>query len=196
MKRLFDIFLSFIGLLLLSPILLLIAILVKLSSKGTVFFTQIRIGKNFKPFKLYKFRSMIISDPKAGLPITSADDPRITKIGKILRKTKLDEIPQLLNVLIGDMSFVGPRPEVEKYISLFKNEYRIILSIKPGITDYAAIEFSNEEQILKKYSNPEEGYIKEILPKKIELYKKYLNDYSFKGDIKIIFATIYKILKK
>jgi len=125
---------------------------------------------------LFKFRSMVMNAPEKGPAITIGGDPRITKIGRFLRKTKLDELPQLINVLNGDMSIVGPRPEVEKYVEMFKDDYKVILQVKPGITDYATIEFRDEEDVLKKFQNPEDGYIKEVLPKKIELYKKYIKD--------------------
>ena len=195
-KRIFDFFSSLIGIFLFLLFYFIIGILIKIEDKGPVLYKSKRIGQNFKPFFLLKFRSMIVNADKIGPLITKEKDPRITKIGKFLRKTKIDEFPQLFNVLKGEMSIVGPRPEVEKYISYFKKDYKKILSIKPGITDYAAIEFRNEEEILDKFENIEESYIKEILPQKINLYKKYLNEVGFITDLNIIFKTIWKILRK
>lgn len=189
-KRCLDSLASFIGLLLLFPLLLLIAIWIKTSSAGSVFYTQYRVGKNFKPFKLYKFRSMTVGADKKGLSITSANDTRITKVGKIIRKYKIDELPQLLNVLKGDMSLVGPRPEVERYVNLKRQDYTQILKVKPGITDNAAIAFRNEEEILAQYQDKEKAYIEIILPKKIELYQQYIGEMSFVKDIQLILKTI------
>jgi len=187
-KRLFDIISSLIGLILLSPLFIIISILIKLDSKGSIFYTQERITKDFKPFKLFKFRSMK-SDSK-GLSITSANDNRITKIGKFIRKSKIDELPQLLNVLIGEMSLVGPRPEVIKYVDIKKDEYQKVLSVKAGITDNSAIEFRDEEGILEGYDDKEKAYIDIILPKKIELYNQYIDNISFKNDIILILKTL------
>ncbi|SHO81414.1 Lipid carrier : UDP-N-acetylgalactosaminyltransferase [hydrothermal vent metagenome] len=187
-KRLFDIISSFIGVILLSPIFIIISILIKLDSKGDIFYTQIRITKDFKPFKLFKFRSM--RQDSSGLSITSRDDNRITKIGKFIRKTKIDELPQLLNVLIGDMSLVGPRPEVSKYVEIKRDEYKKVLSVKAGITDNSAIEFRDEEEILASYDDKEKAYIDIILPQKIELYNKYIDNINFKNDIILILKTI------
>jgi lipopolysaccharide/colanic/teichoic acid biosynthesis glycosyltransferase len=195
MKRLFDLISSFLALCCFLPLFLIIALLIKTNSVGPIFFSQKRIGKNFKQFNLYKFRSMVVDASQKGLFITASGDPRITEIGKFLRKTKMDELPQLFNVLKGDMSIVGPRPEVLKYVNMFRDAYKEILKIKPGITDFATIEFSDEERVLKKYSNPEEGYVKEILPRKIELYKKYIKQMSFLTDIKLILLTLWKIVK-
>ncbi len=193
-KRLFDFFASLIGIIILSPMFLIIAILIKLYDRGPVFFKQKRIGQNFKPFYIYKFRTMIVNAEKMGPSITKGGDPRITPLGRVLRKFKLDEFPQLFNVLKGEMSLVGPRPEVEKYVNLFKEEYKQILQVKPGITDYASIYFRDEEAILKNYVNPEEGYVKEVLPQKIKFYKKYLKDISFFTDLRLIFLTFWRII--
>jgi lipopolysaccharide/colanic/teichoic acid biosynthesis glycosyltransferase len=157
MKRLFDLFFSSMGLLVLWPLFLVIAILIKQDSSGPVFFQQKRVGRGFKVFNLYKFRTMAADAPSKGLTVTAGGDSRITPIGAFLRKTKIDELPELINVLKGDMSLVGPRPEVPKYVEMFKGEYKEILKLKPGITDYAAIEFRDEEGILKRYDNPEES---------------------------------------
>lgn len=178
---------------LLIPLFLILAIAIKLGSCGPVFFKQERIGKEFRPFLLYKFRSMVVDAPEKGSSVTVLGDPRITRIGRFLRRTKIDELPQLLNVLKGEMSIVGPRPEVRKYVELFRDDYKEILAIKPGLTDYAAIEFSKEEEILKKYTNPELGYINELLPSKIKLYKKYLNNMGFLVDLRLICLTARKI---
>jgi lipopolysaccharide/colanic/teichoic acid biosynthesis glycosyltransferase len=195
MKRLFDLFFSSMGLLVLWPLFLVIAILIKQDSSGPVFFQQKRVGRGFKVFNLYKFRTMAADAPSKGLTVTAGGDSRITPIGAFLRKTKIDELPELINVLKGDMSLVGPRPEVPKYVEMFKGEYKEILKLKPGITDYAAIEFRDEEGILKRYDNPEEGYVKEVLPRKIELYKKYLQERNFLIDIRLIFLTLYRIMR-
>jgi len=197
-KRAFDFLVSLIGLIILSPLFGIISILIKIHDKGPIFFKQKRIGQNFKPFYIYKFRTMIINAENKGPLITKEDDPRITALGKFLRKFKIDELPQLINVLKGDMSLVGPRPEVEKYVNFFKKDYKEILKIKPGITDYATIYFKDEELILKKFAknndNIEEVYLKQILPQKIKFYKKYLQEISFFTDLKLIFLTIWKIL--
>lgn len=189
-KRVFDICVSSVVLVLLTPLFLIISIMIKVGSKGRVFFIQKRVGKDFREFDLYKFRTM---RDEEGLEITAKDDPRITKIGRFLRKTKIDELPQLLNVLKGDMSLVGPRPEVKKYVEIKKDEYQKILTVKPGITDLAAIEFSNEEEILANFADREKAYINEILPKKIELYLKYIENITFKNDISIMIKTIQKV---
>ena len=195
-KRIFDLFLAIPSLIILSPVFLISAILIKLESPGPIIFAQERIGQNGKIFKLYKFRTMIKDASKVGPPVTTANDPRITKVGKLLRKYKIDEMLQIINIIKGDMSVIGPRPEIKKYVEMFKDEYKEILKIKPGMTDYALIAFRNEEEILAKFENVEEGYIKEIMPKKIELYKKYIKDMSLLTDIKIFFKSIWEILKK
>lgn len=196
MKRVFDILLSSLGLLLLSPLFFAVAVVIKVQDSGPVFFVQERVGMNFRTFRLYKFRTMLSGTSYAGPPVTTAGDPRITSVGRALRWAKLDELPQLINVLKGDMSLVGPRPELMKYVELFRSEYDKILSIRPGITDFAAIDFRNEEFILNKYQDPEEGYVTEVLPAKIVLYKKYLNEMCFATDLKLIILTILKILRK
>ncbi len=189
-KRIFDIFAVLIGGTLLLPIVIPIAFWIKLSSKGPLFYIQKRVGKDFKEFNLYKFRSMVINADEIGPSVTSGDDPRITKVGRIIRKTKIDELPQLLNVLKGDMSLVGPRPEVMKFVKLKENEYKKILSIKPGITDNAAIEFRDEETIMEQYEEKEKAYIDIVLPKKIKLYNHYIDNISLKNDIILILKTL------
>ena len=194
LKRIFDITLSLLGLILLLPFMLIIAILIKIDSKGSVFFKQVRVTKNGREFKIFKYRTMRVGSDKYS-QITVGKDDRITKIGLFLRKYKLDEIPQLINVFIGDMSLVGPRPEVPKYVALYTEEQREILKVRAGITDYASIEFSNENDILSDEADPEKAYIEKIMPRKIELNKKYLSEISVITDIKIILLTIKKILK-
>ena len=194
LKRIFDITLSLFGLIILLPFMLIIAILIKFDSKGTVFFKQIRITKGGKEFKIFKYRTMKAGSDKYS-QITVGKDERITKIGSFLRKYKLDEIPQLINVLIGDMSLVGPRPEVPKYVALYTDEQKEILKVKAGITDYASIEFSDENDLLASEEDPEKEYIEKIIPKKIELNTKYLSEISVLTDIRIILLTIKKILK-
>ena len=194
LKRIFDIISSLFGLILLSPFMIIIAILIKLDSKGPIFFKQVRVTKNGREFKIFKYRTMRVGSDKFS-QITVGKDSRITKVGDFLRKYKLDEIPQLINVLIGDMSLVGPRPEVPKYVALYTEEQREILKVRAGITDYASIEFSNENDILANESDPEKAYIEKIMPRKIELNKKYLSEISVMTDIKIILSTIKKILK-
>ena len=194
LKRIFDIILSLFGLIILLPFMLIIAIFIKLDSKGPVFFKQLRVTKNGREFKIFKYRTMRVGSDKYS-QITVGKDGRITKIGSFLRKYKLDEIPQLINVLIGDMSLVGPRPEVPKYVALYTDEQKEILKVRAGITDYASIEFSDENDLLALEEEPEKAYIEKIMPKKIELNKKYLSETSVLTDIKIILLTIKKILK-
>ena len=194
LKRIFDIISSLFGLILLLPFMIIIAILIKLDSKGPIFFRQVRVTKNGREFKILKYRTMRVGSDKYS-QITVGKDSRITKVGDFLRKYKLDEIPQLINVLIGDMSLVGPRPEVPKYVALYTEEQREILKVRAGITDYASIEFSNENDILANETDPEKAYIEKIMPRKIELNKKYLSEISVMTDIKIILLTIKKILK-
>jgi len=194
LKRIFDFTASLLGLIVLSPLFLVIAILIKLDDGGSIFFRQTRVGQYGKPFKIYKFRTMVENAEKLGAQVTKGDDPRITKVGRFLRKYKLDELPQLINVLKGEMSLVGPRPEVPKFVKLFEEDYKEILKVKPGITDYASLEFKDENELLKGAENPEEVYIREILPKKIEYYKRYLKEISFTTDLKVIFKTIWGIV--
>ena len=194
LKRIFDIISSLLGLILLSPFMIIIAILIKFDSKGPIFFKQVRVTKNGREFKIFKYRTMRVGSDKFS-QITVGKDSRITKVGDFLRKYKLDEIPQLINVLIGDMSLVGPRPEVPKYVALYTKEQREILKVRAGITDYASIEFSNENDILANEADPEKAYIEKIMPRKIELNKKYLSEISVMTDVKIILLTIKKILK-
>jgi len=193
-KRLFDLIFSAAGLVVLSPLLLAIAVFILADSSGPIFFRQVRVGRQGRPFCIFKFRTMVVNAESKGHQITAGNDLRITRSGGLLRRYKLDELPQLLNVLIGDMSLVGPRPEVPRYVDMFQNEYREILAVKPGITDYAAMEFRDEEAILNNYSDPEEGYIKEVLPRKLELYRKYIRNRGLWTDIKLIIMTLRRIL--
>lgn len=194
-KRIFDIVASLCGLIILSPMLIIVAICIKLDSKGPVFFKQKRVGKNKKIFEIYKFRTMVTDAEKLGKQITVGNDSRITRVGKFIRKCKLDEFPQLINVVKGEMSLVGPRPEVPRYVELYDEYEEQILLVQPGITDYASIEFRNENEILGNSSNPEETYIEEIMPTKIELNMKYIRNISLIEDIKLILNTILSILK-
>lgn len=189
-KRLFDFIASVIGIILLIPIIVPIMLWIKTSSKGPLFFIQKRVGKDFKEFNLYKFRSMVVDAPNIGPSVTSGDDPRITKVGKIIRRTKIDELPQLFNVIKGDMSLVGPRPEVIKFVNEKREDYKIVLSVPPGITDNAAIEYRDEETIMEQFEDKEKAYIDIVLPEKIELYKFYINNISLKNDILLILKTI------
>lgn len=193
MKRIFDFTTSLIGLIIISPILLFIALFISLESKGGVFYKQKRVGKGNKDFYVYKFRSMIVDADKKGLLSIGKDgkDPRVTKVGYIIRKYKLDELPQLLNVLKGDMSLVGPRPEVRKYVELYTEEQKQVFKVRPGITDIASIKFRNENDLLSQSPNPEEYYIKEIMPQKLSLNLEYIKTRTFFGDIKLIFKTIF-----
>lgn len=193
--RLLDIVLSLLGLLFLLPIFLILAVWIKFDSQGSIFFRQIRVGKDGKDFRIYKFRTMIVNAEKMGIITIGERDPRITNSGYFLRKYKLDELPQLINVLKGEMSFVGPRPEVRKYVEMYNQEQLKILTVKPGITDYASIEYINEDEILGKSLNPEKTYIEEIMLQKIKYNMKYINNKTVIEYFKIIFLTIIKIIK-
>ena len=192
-KRGFDIVSSLIGIILLLPFLLILWICIQLESSGGGFYRQVRVGKNGIDFRLWKFRTMQTGSDKKGLLTIGGRDSRVTRIGYYLRKYKLDELPQLINVLVGDMSIVGPRPEVRKYVNLYTTDQRKVLSVKPGITDYASIEYSNENELLAQSGNPEKTYIEEVLPAKLELNMKYINTMNMGIDIQIILSTIKKI---
>ena len=196
LKRLFDIVFSFIGLVVLFPLFLFIGILIKLGPKGPVFYRGVRIGRFGKPFKIYKFRTLVANADKIGGPSTAGDDSRITKIGKILRKYKLDELPQLINVLKGEMSLVGPRPEVPFYVNMFTEEEKEILNIRPGITDWASLWNSDEGAILAGSPDPEKTYREKIRPKKIELQLKYIREKSLAIDLRIVLQTLRKLTRK
>jgi len=193
-KRVFDVFFSLIGLIVLSPVFLIISIWIKLDSEGPVFFRQRRVGRNQKDFFIHKFRTMYVDAEKRGLKITVGRDPRITKCGHILRKFKLDEFPQLIDVLIGEMSIVGPRPEVPQYVAKYPEDKRNkLFTMRPGITDWASVMFKNENEILEKSQDPEQTYINEILPVKIGYYERYHDQASFMTDVKIILLTLKEI---
>lgn len=194
-KRLFDIISSLIGLGLFSPFFILICVLILVTSKGGIFYSQIRVGKGKKDFKLLKFRTMKPGSDKAGQITVGTNDSRITRVGIFLRKFKFDEIPQLINVIKGEMSIVGPRPEVPKYVNLYSEEQLKILTVRPGLTDLASIEFINENELLGNAKNPEKEYVEVIMPKKLALNIQYIDTQSFLGDIKLIFKTFGKILK-
>ena len=194
LKRLFDILFSAFGLIVMSPPLIFSAIAIKLDSEGPVFYRGKRIGRYGKPFRIYKFRTMVVNAEKLGGPSTADDDPRITKIGHLLRKLKLDEVPQLINVLIGEMSFVGPRPEVQHYVDMFTEEEKAILDVRPGITDWASLWNPDEGAILKGSKDPEKAYIEKIRPEKLKLQLKYVKKNSFWIDLKIILLTLKTIM--
>ncbi len=193
-KRIFDLIASAIGLLILSPIFAIVAIWIKLDSSGPILFKQTRVGYQGQPFQICKFRTMVVNAEAIGAQITTGGDPRITKIGKFLRKYKLDELPQLLNVLMGEMSLVGPRPEVPKYVNLYNSEQKKVFQVRPGITDLASLEFRNENELLVGKDNAEEFYIQEIMPRKLLLNLEYIDRVSLLFDLKIIAKTISRII--
>ena len=189
-KRTYDLVFAALGLIILSPLLLLIAIIVKLSDRGPVLFLQRRIGQYGRPFRIWKFRTMIVDAEKHGLSVTKAGDHRVTLVGRVLRKTKLDELPQLWNVLRGEMSFVGPRPEVPRYVERYTPEQQQVLSLKPGITDLATLEFRREEELLRNVADPEKFYVEYCLPKKIELNLDYNQRANLWHDTRIILFSL------
>ena len=193
-KRVFDILCSFFGLVVLSPVLLVVSVLVAVTSPGGVFFRQERIGKDGRPFRIFKFRSM--RKDNAGLKITTGNDSRITPVGRFLRKSKIDELPQLINVLVGDMSFVGPRPEVADYVDLYTPYQRQVLLVRPGITGLASIRFRNENDLLTASDDPNRTYVEQIMPRKIDLDLEYIPHASVFYDIKLIFQTFAVVVKE
>ena len=196
MIRLLDILFSFLGIVLLSPLFTILCLLIMLESKGGAIYKQIRVGKDGIDFELYKFRSMQIGADKKGLITVGGKDPRVTKIGYFIRMLKLDELPQLFNVLKGDMSLVGPRPEVRKYVDLYTVEQRKVLSVRPGITDYASIEYIDENELLGKSDDPESVYIQQIIPDKIAYNMRYINNRNINEYIRILFLTVRHVLVK
>ncbi|MBK8846415.1 MAG: sugar transferase [Bacteroidetes bacterium] len=194
LTRVNDIIWSVVGLIVLSPMLLIISILIIIDSRGGVFYRQVRVGKNNVDFKIFKFRTMYTDADKKGLLTVGMRDSRITHIGYKLRSYKLDELPQLINVLLGDMSLVGPRPEVRKYVDLYNIEQLNVLKVKPGITDYASIQYANENEILSKSADPDKTYIDTVMPEKIRLNLNYINRKSLREDYFIIWLTIKKII--
>ena len=195
MTRLCDIVFSFFGLLFLSPLFLIVALWIVIDDPGPVFYRQQRVGRHNKDFGLLKFRSMRVGADKMSLITIGDRDPRVTRAGYYIRKFKLDELPQLWNVLIGDMSLVGPRPEVRRYVDLYTEKQRQVLSVRPGITDYASIEYIDENKLLAQAADPDKTYIEEIMPAKIELNRRYINNPTLGQYFKIIFLTIAKIIR-
>lgn len=194
MKRLFDVVASGVGLLLLSPLFLLVAIWIKLDSPGPVFYRQVRVGRYNRDFRIFKFRSMRVGADKGSLVTIGGRDPRVTRSGYFIRKFKIDELPQLINVFIGDMSLVGPRPEVRHYVDYWTKDQLHVLDVRPGITDPASIKFRNENELLEKAEDPEKYYIEVIMQEKLRLYLEYVENHSFWYDIKLIFQTFVAII--
>ena len=194
MKRLFDIIASGLGLLVLSPLFFFLSIWIKLDSKGPVFYRQVRVGLHNKDFRIFKFRSMRVGSDKGSLVTIGGRDPRITRSGYIIRKLKLDELPQLINVFVGDMSLVGPRPEVRHYVEYWTPEQMHVLDVDPGITDPASIKFRNENELMEQAEDPEDYYINVIMQEKLKLYLDYVEHHSFWGDIGLIFKTFWVII--
>ena len=195
-KRLIDIVASFVGLAVITPLCVVIAIAIKIDSRGPVFFSQERIGRGFRPFRILKFRSMTSLSPRQGaLQITVSGDKRVTRVGRFLRRSKLDELPQLVNVLRGEMSLVGPRPEVHKYVEMFRRDYETILRCRPGITDLASITYRDEERILAAAADPEREYVEHVLPEKIALAKQYVRDASLRLDANLLARTLLRIVR-
>ncbi|MDO5649553.1 MAG: sugar transferase [Gallicola sp.] len=194
LKRIIDIVLSIIGIVVMAIPMIIISIAIKLNSKGPVLFRQERVGKNFQHFKINKFRTMVTDAEKKGMQITVGKDNRITSVGNFLRKSKLDEFPQLFNVLFGEMSFVGPRPEVPKYVELYDQYQKNVLKVKPGITDLASIEYRDESTVLAQSDDPEKAYIEEVLPTKLKLNMKYIKNMSVFYDFYLIMKTLLRII--
>lgn len=190
MKRLFDIVASAVGLLILSPLFVVVAIWIKLDSKGPVFYRQVRVGRYGKDFRIFKFRSMRVGADSGSLVTIGGRDPRVTKCGYFIRKYKIDELPQLINVLVGDMSFVGPRPEVRHYVNYWTPEQMRVLEVRPGITDPASIKFRNENDLMADADDPEDYYIHTIMQEKLKLYLEYVDNASFRYDMRLIFKTL------
>lgn len=193
-KRLFDFIFSLLSLIILTPFLTVIGLVVLATSKGPVFYRQLRVGKGGKEFLLYKFRTMYIDADKEGFLTVGSKDKRVTEVGYLLRKYKLDELPQIFNILKGDMSFVGPRPEVSKYVTLYTADQRKVLTVRPGLTDYASIHFIDENTLLGKSPNPEKTYVEEIMPAKLDMNLRYIREMGFITDIKIILQTLSRIV--
>lgn len=194
LKRVLDIVFSLAGLLVLFPLFLIISLLIVLDSRGGVLYRQLRVGRQNKDFYLYKFRTMKPLSDQMGLLTVGGRDPRVTRIGYYLRKFKLDELPQLLNVLNGSMSLVGPRPEVRKYVEMYSDDQKRVLNVKPGITDYASLEYMHENELLAGSADPEQTYINEVMPAKLELNRKYIMEAGFFTDLRIIFKTLIRII--
>jgi lipopolysaccharide/colanic/teichoic acid biosynthesis glycosyltransferase len=193
-KRLLDVFVSSVGLLFLSPLFAAVAVLIKFDSRGPLFFRQERVGQGLRTFCIYKFRTMVVDAPLKGGPLTAPEDPRITRLGRALRKTKVDELPQLINVLRGEMTLVGPRPEVPRYVALFQDDYEEILRARPGITDLASLKYRDESSALSLAADPEQEYLTRVLPDKIALAKEYIRRSSFTFDLSLILKTVARIV--
>jgi len=193
-KRLFDIVASGLGLIVLSPLFLILAIWIKLDSRGPVFYRQVRVGRFNNDFRIFKFRSMRVGADKGSLVTIGGHDPRITRSGYFIRKFKFDELPQLINVFVGDMSLVGPRPEVRHYVDYWTPEQMHVLDVRPGITDPASIKFRNENELMEKAENPEKYYVEVIMQEKIKLYLEYVEKHNFFYDIALIFKTFWVIV--
>lgn len=196
MKRLFDIVASGLGLIVLSPVFLILAIWIKCDSEGPVFYRQVRVGRWNKDFRIFKFRSMRVGADKGSLVTIGGRDPRITRSGYFIRKFKFDELPQLINVLVGDMSLVGPRPEVRHYVDYYTPEQMHVLDVRPGITDPASIKFRNENELMEKAEDPEKYYIEVIMQEKIKLYLEYVEKHNFWYDLGLVFKTFWVIVKE
>jgi lipopolysaccharide/colanic/teichoic acid biosynthesis glycosyltransferase len=196
LKRLFDIVASGCGLIVLSPLFIILAIWIKLDSKGPVFYRQVRVGRGNRDFRLYKFRSMRVGADKQGLITVGGRDPRITRSGYFIRKYKLDEFPQLINVFVGDMSLVGPRPEVRKYVDMYTAEQLRVLSVRPGITDLASIRYRNENELLEQAEDPDSYYEQVIMQDKLRINLEYVDNHCFVNDIKLIFMTFWEIVAR
>lgn len=196
MKRLFDVIASGFGLIVLSPLFIILAIWIKLDSKGPVFYRQVRVGYKNKDFRIFKFRSMRVGADKGSLVTIGGHDPRVTRSGYFIRKFKFDELPQLINVFLGDMSLVGPRPEVRHYVDYWTPEQMLVLDVRPGITDPASIKFRNENELMEKAEDPEKYYIEVIMQEKIKLYLEYVEKHSFFYDLGLIFKTFWVIVKE
>ena len=196
MKRIFDVIASGLGLIVLSPLFLILAAWIKLDSKGPVFYRQVRVGLHNKDFRIFKFRSMRVGADKGSLVTIGGRDPRITRSGYFIRKFKFDELPQLINVFVGDMSLVGPRPEVRHYVDYWTDEQMHVLDVRPGITDPASIKFRNENELMEQAEDPEKYYIEVIMQEKLKLYLEYVANHSFWGDIGLIFKTFWVIVKE
>jgi lipopolysaccharide/colanic/teichoic acid biosynthesis glycosyltransferase len=194
-KRLFDLIVAGGGLLVLAPLLLLVALLIKLDSRGPVFFRQERIGRGFRPFRICKFRTMVHDAPRLGGAITFGSDPRITRLGRLLRLAKIDELPQLLNVVRGEMSLVGPRPEVRRYVELFREDYAEILTVRPGITDLASLKYRHEAELLGRFADPEAAYVGQVLPEKIKLAKEYVRRSCLWLDLSLVLKTLLQLFR-
>ena len=196
MKRFFDVIASGLGLIVLSPLFLILAIWIKLDSKGPVFYRQVRVGYKNKDFRIFKFRSMRVGADKGSLVTIGGHDPRVTRSGYFIRKFKFDELPQLINVFIGDMSLVGPRPEVRHYVDYWTPEQMHVLDVRPGITDPASIKFRNENELMEKAEDPEKYYIEVIMQEKIRLYLEYVEKHSFLYDLGLVFKTFWVIVSE